>query len=594
MAQLIPNWESISKFNPPLTPGEKALAIHLEESLDNSWEIFIQPHMNGDKPDFILMSEGRGVIIIEVKDWDLIKCYKWVKINNTGKYIMEVRDQNGKWQKISNPFQQVNTYKERLFNLYTPELAILLRKNKKAFSLIKCCLFFSEVSIKHLIDFFGTNRIKFVDIIGKDDLISNRLKNKIDEFHPKQSFFWDESIGNRLRNILSPPLHKIEDGRSINLSIEQREHAKPNPGFHRVRGVAGSGKSLVLAFRAAELASQGFAVLITYFNITLGNYLHDMVSWYRGKFPWTNFEFKHFHMFCLDRLRESDIPEDLPGDKASNEEMNIYFKEILPSKVLMGIKMKKIKYPKYDAILIDEGQDFYENYFEVLQKFLNERKEVLIVVDDKQNIYNIDGRWVDNRMSGFKGAWGLLSSSYRLPRKILSLANSFSKEYLPNSQLLAEPGHIILNLDMVVWKNFNSINDAASEIGKVIRNTIDSKLRIHPSDIAILVEKETTGQIVLDALKKNNIDYIHAFSREHKHMFWMDTGRVKVVTIHSFKGWELMYVFVIVEDPLKDPKSHDALMYTGFTRSRGNLVVCNCSKRYEKFGMKFQTEDLLV
>lgn len=37
---------------------------------DDSYEIFFNPFLDGDRPDFIILKKGYGVIIIEVKDWD--------------------------------------------------------------------------------------------------------------------------------------------------------------------------------------------------------------------------------------------------------------------------------------------------------------------------------------------------------------------------------------------------------------------------------------------------------------------------------------------------------------------------------------------
>ena len=36
-----------------------------------TFEIFFQPSLNGDKPDIAILEENFGLMIIEVKDWDL-------------------------------------------------------------------------------------------------------------------------------------------------------------------------------------------------------------------------------------------------------------------------------------------------------------------------------------------------------------------------------------------------------------------------------------------------------------------------------------------------------------------------------------------
>ena len=71
---------------------------------------------------------------------------------------------------------------------------------------------------------------------------------------------------------------------------------------------------------------------------------------------------------------------------------------------------------KYDAILIDEGQDYHKSWYDTLSKFLSHNDEMLFVIDEKQNIYERENRWVDS-MNGtnFRGRWRTLNKSYRLP-----------------------------------------------------------------------------------------------------------------------------------------------------------------------------------
>jgi len=43
----------------------------LDKALNDTYEVYFQPFLNGDNPDIIIMRENSGVMIIEVKDWDL-------------------------------------------------------------------------------------------------------------------------------------------------------------------------------------------------------------------------------------------------------------------------------------------------------------------------------------------------------------------------------------------------------------------------------------------------------------------------------------------------------------------------------------------
>ena len=74
-------------------------------------------------------------------------------------------------------------------------------------------------------------------------------------------------------------------------------------------------------------------------------------------------------------------------------------------------------------------------------------------------------------------------------------------------------------------------------------------------------------------------------SRHHKKSFWMGDSRLKMSTIHSFKGWEVLSVILYIDEEFFGDLSHlDAIIYTAITRSRENLIVLNSHSRYSEFG----------
>ena len=75
MAVFIPTIEQIKQFKVKPEVGELALLSFLEKNLDDSYEVYFNPYMNGDRPDIIIMRRRYGVMIIEVKDWNLDNYY---------------------------------------------------------------------------------------------------------------------------------------------------------------------------------------------------------------------------------------------------------------------------------------------------------------------------------------------------------------------------------------------------------------------------------------------------------------------------------------------------------------------------------------
>ena len=75
MAQLYPSLNVILESKQKPTEGELFLLNRIVEKFDPDVKVFFQPFFNGERPDIILIHEWKGVIIIEVKDWDLSSYY---------------------------------------------------------------------------------------------------------------------------------------------------------------------------------------------------------------------------------------------------------------------------------------------------------------------------------------------------------------------------------------------------------------------------------------------------------------------------------------------------------------------------------------
>ena len=67
----------------------------------------------------------------------------------------------------------------------------------------------------------------------------------------------------------------------------------------------------------------------------------------------------------------------------------------------------------------------------------------------------------------------------------------------------------------------------------------------------------------------------------------MYNSSFKFSTIHSFKGWELKNVFLILDSDFEESAEHeseDNLVYTALTRGKTNLIIINIgNKKYNKF-----------
>ena len=587
--RIFPSWDQINKFKPPLSEGEFTLAQYLDNHLPQDWEIFIQPFLNGDRPDIVLMNKNVGIMIIEVKDYRFGSYYsKTVPDIKTDKNYVKyyVRTKKGNFE-IGNPVYQVNRYKKKILSLYVPQMGELMNENRIAYGCISTGIYFHNMTTLQAHDLVKDNR--YCNVFGSDFLNNSKILNVVPATKYSSSKFFKIEWSNKIRHWLLPPFHSIEQGKSIKLTNQQKKHTKPEPNKHqRLRGVAGSGKTMVIAQRAANLASQGKKVLIVTYNITLWHVIKDFISRARVGFSWGNIEFNHFHGFCKDYMDENNFP--WPNGDLSDKD----WLEVIPEAVQ---KIKKsginINDRKYDAILIDEGQDYHKSWYETLILFLSKNDEILFVIDEKQNIYDRDNLWV-NKMSGtkFMGRWRTLSDCFRLPFEISIKALEFSKLFLGNEGVNIAPRNNSLNIfeSKLTWSNL-SCDDSLDELILKQYNYYTKNLNQHPSDIAILVPNSYLGTKYVNIFfKKIGVRSNHIFETDgklnynNKKSFYMGDGRLKISTIQSFKGWEIKNLIIVIPSSIQNTKKLDRLVYTSLTRTLSNISIFNLNSRYFEYG----------
>ncbi len=178
MATFYPPLEKIAKFKVPPTEGEWALLNFLGKVLDDSYEVYFNPYLNGDRPDVLIMRRGNGVLIIEVKDWNLDNYV----LDDRKKWILTLND-----SVVKSPIDQVLKYKNNLFDLHVDQLLEKKIKDVRHFNIVACAVYFhcaSQNKVENLLvnPYKDDNRyqtfLKYnVDLIGRDSLTEELFTN---------------------------------------------------------------------------------------------------------------------------------------------------------------------------------------------------------------------------------------------------------------------------------------------------------------------------------------------------------------------------------------------------------------------------------
>ncbi|MFU2191995.1 UvrD-helicase domain-containing protein [Methanobacterium sp. MZD130B] len=556
--RIFPSWDDIEKFDEPLSEGERTFVGYLDNYLPEYWKIYLRPFFNGSHPDIVLLNPEGGLMIYKIID---------------GSHLSSTPEANKK---------QLDYYRNKIIQELVPQISEKLDENSGSFVIFK-----TGIYVHHLESYDAQVQYEdypYLTVVGYDDLEEDNLYMIVPGVDFQKSKFMYPEWGETLEKWLNPPFHK-DKRTGIELTEQQKQHAEPKPGHKRLRGAAGSGKTLVIAYRAAELASQNQKVLVITYNRNLWYFIKEMVNNSPYNFDWSNITFRHFHGFCNDLLNEFLIPRPSNIDDIVTVLEN-------------ALENKNLDKFKFDAILIDEGQDYSWEWYNFLSKFLTDRNELFLVCDEKQNIYDRELSWIDGKMENvqFRGRWAELSTIHRLPRKITDIANEFSEKFELSQSIEFDYAQTTLfndNESFFRWENIEDdewLFDTFDAYQTFNQQQIEIQ-RVRPSEIAILLPKKQMGAEVVEFFAEKGIPCDHVFVTKNsknwrnKKISVLGDERLKISTIHQFKGWESPNViFVIPEHWSGGDNNLDSVIYTAITRTLQNLIVLNCSQRYNEFG----------
>jgi hypothetical protein len=625
MAQIHPTWDNIKRLRVPPEPGELHLLEYLEAALDNSFEVFFNSYLDGDRPDIIILKKDHGAVVIEVKDWNLSHYH----INEKNEWQVENSE-------IKSPFQQAFKYKNNLFELHLPVLGLKELSNKHFYGVIDVYVYFHNAS-RHLLKSRYEEAVKiardarhqinverqkysFVEYEKRREYWNNKLRQmerdiSISICHDtiekdigkirniRSNILFKEEIYDDFKRRLLPPTHVKMQGIPISFDVKQQKLTNSAAGFSKIKGVAGCGKTSILAQRAVNaLIRHEDNVLILTYNITIRHYIKDVISRICGMATPNNIEVIHYHSFINSKLNEHGI--DI------QDRMNQYQgtdKEKL-EKLYSDLSLfSDVSPERYKSIFIDEVQDYEPNWIKIIRdNFLEEAGEMVLFGDQSQNIYQREENRRESAIVKGFGAWNKLTKSFRSKddAPLIALFSNFQKEFLlakySDSEIFESiPTQSEINFDILAYESYGH-NINASEILQRINSYVFQN-NLHPNDVVILAsEVDPLFEIncLLDRTEKTKVMFetieelngcsadgkirkleIEKIRRRKKMHFYLNSGLLKLSTIHSFKGLEAETAFLILL-----PEDTPEVIYTGMTRAKKNLIVFgNETSPYHEF-----------
>jgi superfamily I DNA and RNA helicase len=273
------------------------------------------------------------------------------------------------------------------------------------------------------------------------------------------------------RTPLSASLGALEE-EIANFDEQQRRAALLTiAGPQRIRGLAGSGKTVILAMKAAHLylTEPSARILVTFYTKSLRTSLTTLITrfirHYRDEDPdWDRIHIRHgwggaslSGVYTDAARRAGRVPLNFVAakSKAPSDPFDFACRSLLSEEAVK---------PFFDYVLIDEGQDFPSGFYELcyaLTKGARDEKSVIWAYDELQNIHNVKIRTPEElfgldpdgepRVSLDRSSAGLpfgatndtvLSKCYRNQREVLVVAHALGFGIYSNIvQLLESPEH---------------------------------------------------------------------------------------------------------------------------------------------------------
>ena len=586
MATLIPTIGS-ARFD---SRGELRLAERLKDFLEENAVVWhnIPVGPIGRHPDFVIIHPSHGLLVLEVKDWRL------ESIISASKSEVELLTDRGP-VKQQNPLEQVRRYmfdvkatleRDRSLvhsawhflrdRLIVPlgfgiVFANITRKQHEAAQLMEvfptdCCLFRDEMTESADAEAFRSRLWSMVPRRGGAPLT-------MPQFDRVRALLFPEV---RVRQIAlpleEPHPDKVADRMLAVMDLQQEQFARGIGDGHRiVRGVAGSGKTLILAFRAEHLAKVATKpiLILCYANAIAGRLEAAMQE--RGVED--RVQVSTFHAWCYRMLKTYDVTppkaEEIPD-----------FNERLAEGVRLvaeAIERGQIPGGHYAAVLIDEAHDFEPQWLALAAKIVDpDRRSLMIVYDDAQAIYKGRKRpvWKHLGIEATSGRTTVLKINYRNTAQILHFAKRFAADVLgaPGTQAGDEAEVLIpedggrQGVEPEVRKCID-FNGEAHAIAEWLRGR--NVAGYTWPQMAVLVPEHHIGERVSQVLQRLGIPVDVA--RQNKNRISVHIPAVRLLSMHSAKGLEFPCVAVAglgaLGRPGRELEDDVRLTYVAITRA---------------------------
>lgn len=510
-------------------PRSERTVFEALATLNDEWMVFHSvawqgrrgPRQNDGEADFVVAHLKRGAAIIEVKGGGIAMIDgQWTSTDRSGAVH------------AINPFAQVRDSKHVLGGSLAEHLPRVGNKVHLGHAVV-----FPDVEIDGDLSAEAQREV----ILDRYDLRNiERSINRVARHWADSTTFDPEQFA-ALQRTLAPTRqirrllrHEVED--RVGDLIELTDQQVRALGFLRRRrralitGGAGTGKTVLAAERARQLAGEGLRVLLLCYTAPLGAKLVEELAGVDGV------TVGNFHKVARNLVGEADLLPDTGFDDQS------FWSDILPGLLPDAAQQLSVT---FDAVIVDEGQDFHATWFTALELLLRDGETgyFYVFADDNQNVYRAD--WE----TPFEDEPFLLDINCRNTTPIAARVGAVFGRDEPSLEVDG-PAPAFIEVP--------SLKQAPKRVGTILTKLLGDE-GMRPDQVVVLSDERR----LVDGLRGQQIE-------GHR---LVEHGRkgVAVETVHRFKGLESDAVLLVLDDA--ESPAGKVLAYVGMSRARVVLFV---------------------
>ena len=578
-----------------MTSGERRLAERLEQKLEDDYLLWYDVPVGPKQshPDFVILHPRRGLLILETKDWKL------ETIKNATRQAWEIIP-DGHVKVVINPLAQARHCAIQVVNALERDAQLVQpsgpHQGKLAFPWGHGVVF-TRITRKQFEAAGLGEAIEPHYVICSDEMTES---TDPEQFQQRLWNMFPHAFGNvmslpqldRVRWIMFPEVRVQVQGALFDdsdeaaempsvmrvMDIQQEQLARSLGDGHRViHGVAGSGKTMLLGYRAEHLAKAHTAaskpILMLCYNEPLAKQLARVMA---AKGIVDRVHAVHFHKWCRDQLVAfgQTLPDPRMPVSAKMADM--------VQRVIHGVDRQQIPSGQYQAVLIDEGHDFAPEWLRLITQMVDPATNSLLVLyDDAQSIYERSrSKQFSFKSVGIQaqGRTTILKINYRNTRQILQTASLVAADLLTAEDKdedgipMLKPVSCGRDGEAPLIIRLPSLRAEATRVAELLGAAHQEG---HAwGDMAIICRHYSEMDECAGVLRQRGLPHQ---VRKGAGSFDPAADTIKVLTMHASKGLEFPVVALVGAGNMpakgEDEREEAKLFYVGATRATHRLII---------------------